>query len=414
MLPNRRDFLCSGAPALLACGTAVPTFLASSAAVRAAAPPRAARDRVLVVVQLDGGNDGLNTIVPYRDSVYRKLRPTLRVPAERVHKIDGRVGLHPALVGLERLLQKGELAVVQGVGYPNPNRSHFESMAIWHTARLSGRDQAPGWLARYLDRGPVPGGDAPALYVHPGQVPQALAFGLRQTMALDDPSELRRYLGVPRGAGARAQQADLDAIARQEVGAQGSLLRFVSRTSLISYTSSARLEALSSEGPADGYPEVFGLARRLRLISRLLKAGLSTPIYYTQLRGFDTHGQQLATHPRLLQELGASLEAFLSDLRKSSLLGRVLVLVFSEFGRRLAENASGGTDHGTTGPVLLLGPGVRGGLHGTQPDLGDLADGDPRYGVDFRRIYAAVLEGWLGCPSRAVLGGDFKPLPVLR
>jgi uncharacterized protein (DUF1501 family) len=287
-------------------------------------------------------------------------------------------------------------------------------MAVWHTARLSGRDQAPGWLARYLDRGPVPAGDAPALYVHPGQVPQALAFGLRQAAALNDPRELRRYLGVPGGGGARAQLADLDALARQEVGAPGSLLQFVSRTSLVTYASSARLEALSSEGSADGYPEVFGLSRRLRLIARLLKAGLSTPVYYTQLRGFDTHGQQLATHPRLLQELGASLEPFLADLRKSGLLGRVLVLVFSEFGRRPAENASGGTDHGTAGPVFLLGGGVRGGLHGTQPDLGDLLDGDPRHTVDFRRVYAAVLQGWLGCPSRAVLGGDFQPLPVLR
>jgi uncharacterized protein (DUF1501 family) len=418
MHPTRRDFLRVGlgSSPLLACGPSVPSFLARTADALAADRAGDGAGRVLVVVQLDGGNDGLNTVVPYGDDLYRKHRPRLQVPKDQVHRIDDRMGLHPALNGPSKLLQDGRLAVVQSVGYPNPNRSHFESMRIWHAARLDATADTPGWLARALDQGAGRRGvDAPALHVSGSLLPQALYGGQRQVPSLLSLEQFRRRVGVPEDAGAAGQRAALDEVAGLERGGPGSLLQFVQRTAVISYTSSARLEeVLAGKAGASGYPDGNGLAQRFRLIAELIKAGLGTSVYYTQLGGFDTHANQSGTHFGLLRELGDALKAFLDDLAKVGDADRVLVLVFSEFGRRLAENASGGTDHGTAAPVLLAGGSVRPGLHGPYPNLEDLADGDPKHAVDFRQVYATVLDQWLGCPSEAVLGETFGHLPVLK
>jgi uncharacterized protein (DUF1501 family) len=415
MHPTRRDFLRLGlgTSTLLACGSTVPTFLANAANALAEEPVTDAKGRVLVVVQLDGGNDGLNTVAPYADDDYRKHRPRLHLGEKAVLRIDDHVGFHPALAGFARLLESRQLAVVQSVGYPNPNRSHFESLAIWHTARRDAKRDTPGWLARELDsvtRGP--GGDVPALHVSGELLPQALAGGQQHVPSLTSLEQFRRRLGVPAGAGAAEQRAALDALAAEERGRPGSLLQFVERSAVLTYASSARLETVVAKTAA-GYPENYGLAQRLRLIAQLIKAGLTTSIYYTRLGGFDTHADQLGTHDRLLRELGGSLVAFLKDLGDSGDGRRVVVLVFSEFGRRLAENASGGTDHGTAAPVFLLGGAVKAGLHGPYPDLRDLADGDPKHAIDFRRVYAALLGEWLNCPGERVLGEKFEPLPVL-
>jgi uncharacterized protein (DUF1501 family) len=415
MHPTRRDFLRLGlgTSTLLACGASVPTFLARSAAALAAAPGSTGGN-ILVVVQLDGGNDGLNTVAPYTDDVYVKLRPRLHLGAKSVLKIDDHVGFHPALAGFAKLLESRQLAVVQSVGYPNPNRSHFESMAVWHTARLDAKADAPGWLARSLDARPTaPGGDVPALHVSGELLPQALVGSERHVPSLSSLEQFRRRLGVPEAAGAKEQRAALDQVGGQERGKPGSLLQFVERSTVLTYASSARLEGLAAGGAAAPYPDFYGLARRLRLIGQLIKAGLTTSIYYTRLGGFDTHAEQANTHDNLLRELGASLQAFVNDLGASGDGKRVVVLVFSEFGRRLAENASSGTDHGTAAPVFLLGPGVKAGLHGPYPNLHDLQDGDPKHAIDFRRVYAALLERWLGCPGEKVLGAKFEPLPVL-
>jgi uncharacterized protein (DUF1501 family) len=408
---SRRDLLRLGTSSLVACGAGVPLFLARTAG--AVAPPGTS-GRVLVVVQLDGGNDGLNTVVPFKDDDYRKARPRLQIAEKAVLKIDGSVGFHPSLTDFAKLLEAGQLAVVQSVGYPNPNRSHFESMAIWHTAKLGAGSDAPGWLARLLDATPAPpGGDVPAIHLNSAAQPQpqALVGGQRHVPSLASLEQFRRRLGIPESAGAREQRAALDQLARREHGRPGSLLSFVERCAALSYTSSARLEKVAA-GPGPAYPP-FGLARRLRVIAQLIKAGLTTSIYYTQLGNFDTHSTQAATHAGLLFELGSSLRAFLGDLGKSGEGRRVVVLVFSEFGRRLAENASAGTDHGTAAPLFLAGPAVKGGLHGPYPDLRDLADGDPKFAIDFRRVYATLLEGWLGCPAEKVLGAKFAHLPLL-
>jgi uncharacterized protein (DUF1501 family) len=415
MNPTRRDLLRLGlgGSALLACGAAVPTFLARSAAALDRTGRR--RGRILVVLQLDGGNDGLNTVVPFRDDAYRRARPHLALPAAGLHRLNDDLALHPALEGLMPLHAARKLAVVQSVGYPNPNRSHFESMATWHTARLDPRRDTPGWLARCIDaRFAAAGGDAPALHIGEGLLPQALTGGGRHVPGIASPEQLRRRLGLPEGDEARGQRTALDEVAGRQRGGPGSLLQFVERTSLVTYASSARLEeALRGGRAASGYPEFLGLARRLRLIAQLIKVGLDTSLYYTQLGGFDTHAGQLNTHANLLREVGDSLRAFLEDLDRSGEGERVVVLVFSEFGRRLEENGSGGTDHGTAAPVLLLGRGVRPGVHGPNPDLTHLDDGDPRFAVDFRRVYATLLEGWLGCPAEPILGGRFASLPLL-
>jgi uncharacterized protein (DUF1501 family) len=415
MHPTRRDFLRLGLGTypLLACGATVPTFLANAANALAAEPARDAKGRILVVLQLDGGNDGLNTIAPYADDDYIKLRPKLHLGAKAVAKIDDHVGFHPALAGFAKLLEGRQLAVVQSVGYPNPNRSHFESMAIWHTARRDAQRDTPGWLARGLDARPAdPGTDVPALHVSGELLPQALVGSQRHVPSLTSLEQFRRRLGVPEGAAAREQRAALDALASEERGKPGSLLQFVERSATLTYTSSARLETVVA-GSGSGYPEFYGLARRLRLIGQLIKAGLTTSIYYTRLGGFDTHANQLGQHDALLREMGASLPAFLKDMSDSGNGARVVVLIFSEFGRRLAENASVGTDHGTAAPVFLLGGPVKSGLHGPYPNLRDLADGDPKFAIDFRRVYATLLDHWLGCPSDKVLSEKFEPLPVL-
>ncbi len=418
MHPTRREMirLGLGSSTLLACGQAVPLFLARSAIAMADDKQTTTSGRILVVVQLDGGNDGLNTVVPFRDDEYRKRRPTIHVPAADVRRIDDHVGLHPSLDSLSKLLEQRRLAIVQSVGYPNPNRSHFESMAIWHTARLDQDKAAPGWLARAIDVRPAPQGDAPALHVHDAMpLPRSLSGGRQVIPSLDRLEQFRRRLGVPGDAAPATQVEALDQLTRQDSGAPDSLLQFVERCSLITYASSARLERLqhTQASGSSTYPEFYSLARRLRLIAQLIKGGLSTAIYYTHLDGFDTHSNQLQQHSGLLRHLGASLAAFLDDLEKAGESDRVLILVFSEFGRRLSENGSAGTDHGTAAPVFLLGRPVKPGIQGPYPDLTHLDDGDPRHAVDFRRIYATVLDRWLAVPHRQILGSAFDPLPLL-
>jgi hypothetical protein len=288
-------------------------------------------------------------------------------------------------------------------------------MAIWHAGRLRPDANQPGWVARALDEGlGRSAGDAPALHVSGELLPHALYGGQHQVPSLLDLGRFRRRLGMPDGTGATEQRAALDQVAALDRGSPGSLLQFVQRSTVLSYSSSDRLEhALRGQAGSARYPDNNGLGQRLRLVAQLIEAGLGTSIYYTQLGGFDTHANQQGTHFGLLRELGDALQAFLDDLNASGDAKRVLVLVFSEFGRRLTENASGGTDHGTAAPVFLLGGGVRPGLHGPCPNLADLADGDPKHAIDFRQVYATVLDGWLACPSQAVLGEKFRPLSVL-
>jgi uncharacterized protein (DUF1501 family) len=391
---TRRDVLRS-LPLISLAGT-VPGFLARSA--RAVAP---AKDgRVLVVIQLDGGNDGINTVVPYKDEGYARARKALRLRDDQLLGIAEGVGLHPAMREAAKLLESGRLAIVPGVGYPNPNRSHFESMAIWHTARPNPHERdGRGWLGCGLDHA-APTASPAALFVGKGAVPVALRSRTGTAAAL-----------------ARIEDFTLDPSAppRQAVAAvarRDDLGDFVMRSNLDAYATSDRLAALGRDETRSRFPST-ALGGRLKLIARLMRGEVSARIFYTKQTGYDTHAAQSGTHFSLLAELSGALRAFLDDLAAAGLAERVLILGFSEFGRRVAENDSAGTDHGTSGPVFLAGPRVRAGLAGPLPRLLDLEDGDLKMTVDFRRVYATLLEAWLGLPSREALGGTFEPLPLL-
>ena len=404
---SRREFLRTSTLAALA--PTVPAFLARTA--RAAAPVR--DGRILVVVQLDGGNDGINTVVPYADEGYMKHRKALRLPVERLHKVTGEMGLHPAMGDAAKLLESGRLAIVQGVGYPNPSRSHFKSMAIWHSANvdLSGANVSEaettavfGWIGQALDESPKPAdGSAAAVFVGTGGMPTALRSRRSMASALARPEDL--VLALPGGARA--------AVAEERAPA-GDLAGFVRRSTLDAYASSQGMaDLLRAEDKGTTCPAT-ALAGRLRIIARLIKGSGGTRVFYTAQSGYDTHYAQLQLHASLLRELSGALKAFLDDLAATKLADRVVVLCFSEFGRRVQENASAGTDHGTAGPVFLAGPSVRAGLVGSTPRLLDLQDGDLKMGLDFRQLYASLLDDWLGVSGQTVLGQDLPKLPLFR
>jgi uncharacterized protein (DUF1501 family) len=392
---SRRDFLKRSS--LIALAPTIPGFLARTA--RAAEPRR--DGRVLVVLELNGGNDGVNTVVPFADEGYAKHRQALRLPAGRLVKVNDHVGLHPSLGDFGKLLEAGQLGIAQGVSYPNPSRSHFQSMATWHTARLDPEEhKGPGWLGRGLD---AAGKGASALLVGSGPPPVAIR-GHRSAA-----SAIERVEDFTLAAGADPRKA----LGQDEPG--DDLSAFVRRSMLDAYATADRLHQETAGTEDARYPQT-GLASRLRLIARLLKVGLGARVFYTLQPGYDTHSAQLFTHANLLFELAGALKAFLDDLAAAGLADRVLVLLFSEFGRTVSENASGGTDHGTAGPVFLAGSGVKAGLVGTTPSLLDLdpQHGDLRRSLDFRQVYATVLDDWLGLPAREALGDTFAHLPLLR
>jgi uncharacterized protein (DUF1501 family) len=405
---SRREFLRTSLQmsSLVALAPTVPGFLAQTA--RAAEP---ARDgRILVVVQLDGGNDGINTVVPFTDEGYAKGRNVLRLPADRLHKVTKEVGLHPSMGDAAKLLESGRLAIVQGVSYPNPNRSHFKSMAIWHSANVNlpkeeGEDAQTkatfGWIGQGLDEGRKPADGSPgAVFVGSGALPAALRSRRSVASAITRPEDSILTLKGSAGWGV------------PETGRGDDLAAFVQRSTLDAYATSERMaEVLRADDKGASYPAT-GLAGRLRVIARLIKGGGGTRVFYTSQGSYDTHYVQLQFHANLLSELSGALKAFLDDLAAAKLAERVAVLCFSEFGRRVQENGSQGTDHGTAGPVLLAGPGVKAGLVGEAPKLLDLQDGDLKMTTDFRRVYASVLEDWLGLPGKPALGGDFEKLPL--
>jgi uncharacterized protein (DUF1501 family) len=395
LMPTRRDFLKTST--LLALAPTVPGFLARTA--WAAAPDR--DRRVLVVIQLDGGNDGLNTVIPFADPEYAKLRPSLKQNAKRLIKVTDAVGLHPSLTGFGKLLDRGELAVILGVGYPNPSRSHFRSMAVWQTARLDPEEHTGlGWLGRALDGGPPSvGGALGSLLVGDSQPPVALRGRRSVAAALDRPEEFALNPDMAVNAGPAAAGDDLAA--------------FVRRSTLDAYTTADRLVAAGVSANGADYPAT-ALAGRLKLVAQLLKADLGARVYYTVQGGYDTHATQQFTHATLLQELGGAVAAFFADLTAAKLADRVTLLAFSEFGRTIQENGSGGTDHGTAGPVFLAGPGVKAGLVGSTPSLNHLEGGEPVMTTDFRQVYATVLEDWLGLQAATALGGPFDRMPLLR
>lgn len=389
---SRRRFLENSA--LLSLSPLVPSFISKSAA----ASPADSDARILVVIQLDGGNDGLNTVIPFANETYEKQRPTLKIRPQRVLKLNDSIGLHPAMKGCANLYDEGRLTIVQGVGYPNPNRSHFESMAIWHQARLNPQQGVrDGWLGRIANTLPGDESTAPdSIFVGTSAVPESLWGPRANALGLADTNDLR----LPAGLTAKSVPAST----ADDVGA------FVSRTVSDSYQAAAQFAETTELTDKDAaYPD-SELATQLQTISQLIKFGLGTRIYYVSQPGYDTHSAQEFEHRTLLRTFSAALEAFLNDMRGSGLEDRITVLAFSEFGRRVAENVSEGTDHGAAAPVILAGEQTVGGLLGVHPSLTDLIGGDLKMSVDFRQVYDAILANWLDVDSPPLLGGQ----PELR
>ncbi len=395
---------------------------------------------ILVVLQQAGGNDGLNMLPPWADDAYHAARPSLGIGADRALKLNDYCGLHPALTSLKSLYDDGHMAIVQGVGYPNPNRSHFRSTEIWQTAADSNRNKPYGWLGSYFDS--CCQGAAPTVGVAiGGQMPQAFNSPHPTGISFANPEQYRwidkgtrhgsmsaaefyyRQINAP-DAEDLANGGDGDPAASDgsigAISAGGSAhasdlgsLDFLERTALDAQLSSDKVREIARKTrPAATYPN-SRLADSLSLVGRMIAGGLPTRVYYVSHGGYDTHQGQAPTHERLMKELGGALGAFCADLKAQGNFERVMVLTFSEFGRRVAQNASGGTDHGAAAPMLMFGGGVKPGLYGKYPSLTDLYEGDLKYNVDFRSVYATALERWLKVSSATVLGRKFPILPMV-
>ncbi len=407
---TRRDFLRNSlaGTGLIAWGLNAPRFLARAAAE---AEKAKGKDNILVVVQLTGGNDGLNTLIPHGDwDGYSNLRNVLRIPKEQIKKVNDQVGLHPSLDGLAGLLEDNALCIVQGVGYPNPDESHFRSMDIWQSASLA-KDMNEGWLGKALKRLP----STPAFHCSADNEPSPLAFDgapvrVPSLARLED-YQLRTVASS--SADGKEQRKVIEAGASLQGGKQ-RLLDFVQQTAVNTYASSKRLQELAkSYEPKVAYPAT-GLANRLKLAAQLIEADLGARIYYVSIDGFDTHANQLATHANLLREVSDAMTAFFKDMSAKGHRDRVLMMTFSEFGRRAKENGSRGTDHGSAAPMFLVGGKVKPGVVGDHPSMTDLYMNKLKHHTDFRQVYAAVLDQWLGVSSKEVLGETFKPVEVFK
>ena len=415
---TRRKFLTASATsaAVVVAGTTqqVPSLLLEAAAAPSTGGKRS--ENVLVVIQLSGGNDGLNTVVPYGDDAYARNRFQTRISVAEALKIDDYLGIHPSMPGIHRLYQEGRLSIVQGVGYANPNRSHFESMDIWHTAQPDNTRDARqvGWLGKYLDAANSDSSgfsksDSPAVHLGTDVQPLALAGLHVQVPSIGSFDDFRFQ-----ETGNRQLTLARERLLSASVADSNELVAHVRAAAHTALASSRRVrEAASHQSSSADYPQT-GLGKKLHGIAKLIQAGLSTRIYYVTLEGFDTHSLQAETHAGLLRELSSAVTAFLDDLSQTNQANRVLLACFSEFGRRVKENASRGTDHGAAAPMFLAGGRqLHGGLIGEHPSLIDLEDGDLKYHTDFRRVYASLLEQWLGVASEPLLGGTFKPLPLI-
>lgn len=413
MLLTRRAMIRDGLLAVSA-GMIMPSVFAravraANAAGEGSTWAQAAQARTLIVVQMAGGNDGLNTIVPYTDGTYYQARPTLAVQANQVLALNERLGMHPSLKALQPLWQQQKLAVVEGVGYPNPNLSHFASMDIWQTLDLNGQG-AQGWLGKYVA----------GLVDKDGHPFQSLAVGTALPVALksinadvpvvSDPKSYRLLPDPAQASEVSAAEARVQTLLKlyNTYPQSAPYAALLDATAQNAVQGSKTLRDVASQyTPKVQYPTT-NFAKGLQVLAEVIVQGLGLRVGYVTLGGFDTHSAQNGDQPKLLQDLAEGLAAFYADLAAHEAADDVVVMTWSEFGRRVEENASAGTDHGTAAPLFVLGNAVRGGVYGEPPDLNRLDNaGNLIFTTDFRSIYATVLDRWLGAPAEAVLGGSF-------
>jgi len=410
MAVSRRLFIRNGV-ATVTFGLAAPSFLS------AIAQAQGLRNRNLVVVYLGGGNDALNTLVSYQDAAYYSRRPSIAVPAGQVLQVGTdaaghALGLHPRLGGLRNIFNEGRLALVQRTGYPNSSRSHFEATDIYGTANPQS-STGSGWLGRYLDTLPRPL-DALAAWNTTGETPRALLSGQSGVPAIPNASTYT-FASPNRGSAALEERAAAQAMAANPANGRPHLA-FVNSTSRGAIETLDRVALATSYTPTVAYPN-NGFALALRTVAGAIVRGIGSRVFWVQTGGFDTHAGQGGAggaYGDLMGSLGDGLAAFYGDVRNQGLGGDTTVIVFSEFGRRISENGSAGTDHGAAGVMMVLGGAVRGGLHGTAASLApgnptlENNSGDVRYETDFRSVYARLLDQWLGVNSVPILNGDFR------
>lgn len=435
-LQTRREFL-RRTVLTSALSWTVPTFLANTfSALQAEAMDKDTQittgkdSTILIVLQMAGGNDGINTVVPYGSDYYYKARPRIGIKAEQILKLNDMVGLHPSLTGFKDLYDNGHLSIVQGVGYPNPNRSHFRSTEIWQTACDSETFEKYGWIGRYFDN--ACSGSDPTVGVCVGnQMPQSFASQGGKGIAVNNPQSYR-FINSENGNDAQMMEQSYRELNGQNLEAnsggtisaisgstsgqkQGSVMDFLERTALDAQVSSDEVRAISARVQNQSVYPGSQLGNSLKLVAKLIGGGLPTRIFYVSQGGYDTHTNQLGAHQRLLQDLGDSVKAFMEDMKAQGNMQRVLVMTFSEFGRRVSDNANSGTDHGAAAPMFVVGDKLKAGLLGQYPSLApsDLYQGDIKFTVDFRTVYASVLESWLKTRSEPILGRRFEPLQLV-
>lgn len=409
---SRRNFL-SSSLGIMAVGASSPHMLLSHQLLNRLGrftPGATPTENILVIVQQGGGNDGLNTVVPYASSLYYSMRPTLAISQHSALKLDSTAGLHPNLTGFKQLWDAGHLAVVQGVGYSNATLSHFESTRTWQTADPSGQSMK-GWLGTYLDT--ALGTDANPLKAVAIGDSLPLAFNSYRSMtpAIQSVSDYTLYTDF----GDPIRQRELDAFTRMNAPGDGppnyAAIRLAQRTTL---TAVDELQAVPTDYTGKvPYPQT-DLANQLQLVAQLINAGLGTRVFWVEQDGYDDHSHEAGDHAALLQELNDAVLAFYGDMQARGWHRKVMLMTWSEFGRRVQENSDHGTDHGTAAPMLLMGGSVKGGVFGKDPVLSHLdGDGNLIYDIDFRSVYSTVLANWLHADPTPVVGKGFETIPFV-
>ena len=365
------------------------------------------KDPILVVIQLTGGNDYLNTVIPYADGRYHDSRPTVGIPADQVLPIDDQFGFNPAAPEIKALYDAGKVAVINGVGYPTPNRSHFRSMDIWHTCEPE-KVGTEGWLGRVI-RDIDPHAENVLTGVNFGRgLPRAMALSgvpVASVAVLETYGVLTGIANEPK----RSQALDIFARMYSPTVGLGATMDYLGQTGLDALKGADILKAAPDMYTSSVEYADTGIARNLQGIAKVLTANLGTRVFYTQQGGYDTHASEADVHPKLIGDLSRAVNDFYTDLREHDAADNVVMFAFTEFGRRVKDNGSG-SDHGSGGVAFAIGDPVRGGMYGAYPSLAesDLVEGDLAFNTDFRGVYGTLVEQWLGLDAKPVVGGTFE------
>lgn len=396
MLLKRKQFLQIGS--LATASMMLPKFMKAFEAPQMVPPG----NKVMVILQLSGGNDGLNTVIPVRNDIYYKVRPKLGISRENALQLTDEAGLHPALTGFKDLYDNGSLGILNNVGYPNPDRSHFRSMDIWHSASDSDKFVDTGWLGRYLDA-QCAGCDKPTQAL---ELDDMLSMAMKgeqvKGLAMKDP---RRLFNTSN------EKFFREVIKNHQDDHNEQPVDYLYKTMAETMSSADYIFKQSKVHPTSTVYPATDIGNSFKTIASLIFSDINTKVYYLSLGSFDTHVGQDGQQRRLFTEMNAAISAFVKDMQQNNRFQDVMLMTFSEFGRRVAQNASGGTDHGTANNMFFISGGLKQkGLLNAMPDLNNLKNGDLQHTVDFKNVYATLLNKWLGADDRKILGKELSYL----